>query len=465
MFFGIALLFVNGYLLLVSVFKYRKKTVYLFVRRSIDIPFLNTESLTNNLLDISASTSSFCLLSSNGYETKESSYDLIAGWGARYTINSYNELDIFFNKNNDWKFGYFSYDIKNHLEDLTSNNRDNLSANEVEFFVPEFVLTLKQYVCQLHYFEEQQNEVKAILDRLSGENKESTNSQFDVKIKPKETFEEYITAINNIKNDIKRGNVYEANYCTEFYGNNCSIEPVSLYKNLCNTSPTPFSGYFKRDSLHLLSASPERFLKRKSNKVISQPIKGTARRSNASNEDEEIKVQLKQSPKDISENIMIVDLVRNDLSKTSINDSVKVEELCEIYSFPQVHQMISTISSEVDTLTKNLDIILNAFPPGSMTGAPKVKAMELMEKYEKTKRGVYSGALGYFEPNGDFDLNVVIRTIIYNEKKKYLSFMVGGAITDNSIPENEYNECIIKAKAMLNALNIDESTIYKPYAG
>ena len=158
---------------------------------------------------------------------------------------------------------------------------------------------------------------------------------------------------------------------------------------------------------------------------------------------------------------MIVDLVRNDLSKSAINHSVTVDELCEVYTFPHVHQMISTISANVESNTNNIDIIKNAYPPGSMTGAPKVKAMKLMEQYEKTKRGVYAGAIGYFNPNGNFDLNVVIRTIIYNAQNNYLSFMVGGAITDNSVPEKEYEECLIKAKALFTALEVDENTLVK----
>jgi para-aminobenzoate synthetase component 1 len=202
----------------------------------------------------------------------------------------------------------------------------------------------------------------------------------------------------------------------------------------------------------VLSASPERYLKKTGNKIISQPIKGTAKRSNNIEEDERLKDELALDEKERSENIMIVDLVRNDLSKTAKKGTVKVEELCQVYTFPQVHQMISTISSEIDVSKHPVDVIESTFPMGSMTGAPKISAMQIIEKLEETKRGVYSGAVGYFSPDNDFDFNVVIRSILYNETKKYVSFSVGSAITAKSNPLKEYEECLIKAKAMREVL-------------
>jgi para-aminobenzoate synthetase component 1 len=159
-----------------------------------------------------------------------------------------------------------------------------------------------------------------------------------------------------------------------------------------------------------------------------------------------------QSEKEKAENLMIVDLVRNDLARSSKTGSVKVEELFGIYSFSQVHQMISTVSSQIKETTSAVEAIKNAFPMGSMTGAPKVMAMELIEKYENTKRGLYSGAIGYFAPNSDFDFNVVIRSIQYNESKQYLNFEVGSAITYDSDANLEYEECLLKAQAMMKAL-------------
>ena len=202
----------------------------------------------------------------------------------------------------------------------------------------------------------------------------------------------------------------------------------------------------------MLSASPERYLKKVGEKVISQPIKGTAKRSFDIEQDAFLKKELKNSAKERSENIMIVDLVRNDLSHTATKGSVVVEELCQVYTFKQVHQMISTIISKVDATVSPVEIIKTTFPMGSMTGAPKVSAMKIIEELEVTKRGLYSGAVGYFTPTGDFDFNVVIRSILYDAKKQYLSFSVGSAITAQSIPENEYEECLLKAKAMFEVL-------------
>ena len=194
-------------------------------------------------------------------------------------------------------------------------------------------------------------------------------------------------------------------------------------------------------------------MKKENYKIISQPIKGTSKRFCDVDDDNLSKLNLENDPKERSENIMIVDLVRNDLSKTATKNSVKVEELCKIYSFKQVHQMISTIVSQIENTTSSVALLQTTFPMGSMTGAPKIAAMQIIETLEETKRGLYSGAIGYFSPNGDFDFSVVIRSILYNSKQKYLSFSVGSAITSLSNPETEYEECLLKAKAMFEVLS------------
>lgn len=218
----------------------------------------------------------------------------------------------------------------------------------------------------------------------------------------------------------------------------------------------PFSCFYRMNNHSLVCASPERFLAKSGNKIISQPIKGTARRGKNRIEDDQVITRLRNDPKEQSENVMIVDLVRNDLSRTASKGSVHVEELFGIYTFRQLHHMISTIVSDIREDVHFTDVISHAFPMGSMTGAPKVRAMQLIEDYEETKRGLYSGSVGYITPDGDFDFNVVIRTILFNLEKKYLSFMVGSAITANSIPEKEYDECLLKANAMLNALSTNQ---------
>jgi para-aminobenzoate synthetase component 1 len=251
---------------------------------------------------------------------------------------------------------------------------------------------------------------------------------------------------------IYRGDIYEANFCQEFYIKNTQINPLETYWKLNSISKPPFATFIKLNDKYLLSASPERYLKKTGTKIISQPIKGTAKRSKDSVEDKRLKEQLAIDEKERSENIMIVDLVRNDLSKTAKKGTVKVVELCQVYTFPQVHQMISTISSEIEETEHPVHVLESTFPMGSMTGAPKISAMKIIETLEETKRGVYSGAVGYFTPDSNFDFNVVIRSILYNHSQQYVSFSVGSAITAKSNPLKEYEECLIKAKAMREVL-------------
>ena len=251
---------------------------------------------------------------------------------------------------------------------------------------------------------------------------------------------------------IQRGDIYEANFCQEFYSENCRINPLETFNKLNNISKPPFATFLKIEDKYLMSATPERYIKKDGCKVISQPIKGTEKRSDNKKEDQQLALELSNDEKERSENIMIVDLVRNDLSHTAKRGTVKVEELCKVYTFMQVHQMISTITSEVDEDISPIEILKTTFPMGSMTGAPKISAMKIIEELEETKRGLYSGSVGYFKQNGDFDFNVIIRSILYNATKQYISYSVGSAITVKSNPLKEYEECLVKAKAMRQVL-------------
>jgi para-aminobenzoate synthetase component 1 len=245
------------------------------------------------------------------------------------------------------------------------------------------------------------------------------------------------------------------NFCQEFFSSNTQIDVIEIFRRLMKNSPSPFSTLFKFNDKYLISSSPERYIRKEGNRLISQPIKGTARRGKTAEEDEINRQKLLQSQKEQSENVMIVDLVRNDMSKTAVPGSVKVEELYGIYSFPQVHQMISTVVSQINDSIHFTDCIKTTFPMGSMTGAPKIRAMEIIEKYETTKRGLFSGAVGYITPEADFDFNVVIRSILYNESNQYVSIITGGAITDLSDPEAEYEESLLKANALINVLKAE----------
>lgn len=385
-------------------------------------------------------------------------YELLAGIDALQIIepkqDCFHHLKENIEKSKDWWFGYLGYDLKNEIEELKSENHDGLDFPEMNFFRPRWVFLLDEDTLIVHYYNEEftEDEVHSLVYNLqdmelSGENSISVNQ-----IHSRISRDEYLEAVNQLKDHIRRGDIYEVNFCQEFYAEDCYIKPRGTYQKLTEVSPTPYSGFYQMGEQYLLSASPERFIKKVGKKIISQPIKGTAKRGATEVEDKQIKETLFNDPKERAENIMIVDLVRNDLSRTAEKGSVIVEELCGIYSFPQVHQMISTVVSELKDGVHFIEAIRQCFPMGSMTGAPKVRAMKLIEKYESTKRGLFSGAVGYITPEGNFDFNVVIRSILYNARNHYLSFMVGGAITMQAEAEKEYEECLLKAQAIMKVL-------------
>ena len=378
-----------------------------------------------------------------------------------FFFNSNNEnVNIFAISNsksiveNNWKIGFISYDYKNHIEQLSSNNTDKIGFPDEFFFTPQLLFEIFEHKIIIHFEEKVFNEddLRTLVHQLSIQEVEKSETKF-VQMLPVVSKDNYLKNVKELKNHIQQGDIYEINYCQEYVAQEVDINPIDTYFKLNKKSPTPFSCFVKHDDKFLLSASPERFIKKQENKITSQPIKGTIRRGESKDEDEQLKHELQNDPKERSENIMIVDLVRNDLSKIAKRNTVNVEELCEIYTFPQVHQMISTVSAELEVETSFNEIIHALFPMGSMTGAPKIRAMELIEQYENSKRGLYSGTVGYIKPNGDFDFNVVIRSILYNRSTKKMSYFVGSAITHLSDPEKEYEECLLKAKAINEVLN------------
>ena len=397
-------------------------------------------------------------LDSNDYPQKESSYDAILAVDAFTSIktdyfNAFEKLKEYQTVTNDWIFGYLTYDLKNDLEVLKSENFDGLHFPDLFFFQPKKLFLLKGNMLEIQYLKMVDDEVNNDLNEIHQiPDYTPSNISSAVKIKLRIHKDEYFEKLNSMLAHIHRGDIYEANFCQEFYAEDTTIEPVETYNKLNQISHPPFATFLKLNDKYLLSASPERYIKKEGNTIISQPIKGTAKRSDNIIEDQQLKKELENSEKERSENIMIVDLVRNDLSQTALKGSVKVEELCKVYTFNQVHQMISTITSQVSDKTHPVDVISSTFPMGSMTGAPKISAMKIIETLEETKRGLYSGAVGYFTPNNDFDFNVVIRSILYNATNKYVSYSVGGAITAKSDPLSEYEECLVKAKAMREVL-------------
>jgi len=428
-------------------------------RSSQSFEIKNIEQFKRQLLNWAQQFKAAVWLDSNNYQQEHSNFDAVLAVDSFSEIetdykNAFKKLKAFQTKTNDYIFGYLGYDLKNDIEDLTSNNFDGLHFADLYFFQPKKIFLIKENSVEIKYLTQFKNEIKT--DLIDINLQPTTNNQQpatnNIKIKLRIHKDEYYNKINSVLNHIHRGDIYEANFCQEFYSENSTINPVETYTHLNEISKPPFATFLKVNNNYLLSASPERYLKKTGNNVISQPIKGTEKRASTKSEDLRLIKELEQNPKERAENIMIVDLVRNDLSRSAIKGSVKVDELCKVYTFEQVHQLISTVSCKVDENIDPVDIIKDTFPMGSMTGAPKISAMKIMEKLEETKRGLYSGTVGYFTPNGDFDFNVIIRSILYNSTKKYISYSVGGAITAQSIPEKEYEECLLKAKAMKQVL-------------
>ncbi|MDY0988559.1 anthranilate synthase component I family protein [Flavobacterium sp. CFBP9031] len=396
-------------------------------------------------------------LDSNSYPQQYSNFDCILAVDAFTSLktdyyNAFEDLKQYQQNTKDWLFGYLSYDLKNGIENLHSNNFDGLNFPDLFFFQPKKVYILKGNELEIKYLMLCDDEVEEDFEEIINVQTETFVTLSGVEVKQRISKELYIQKVNKMLEHIHVGDMYEANFCMEFYAENAVINPLEKFQKLNEISQAPFSVFFKNYKHYLLSASPERYLKKEGDKIISQPIKGTSKRFVDPIEDEKSKSVLVSDAKERAENIMITDLVRNDLSHTSQKGSVEVEELCGIYSFLQVHQMISTITSKLDPQYAAVDVLKTTFPMGSMTGAPKISVMEIVENLEETKRGLYSGAVGYFTPEGDFDFNVVIRSILYNQENRYVSFSVGSAITSLSIPEKEYEECLLKAKAMHEVL-------------
>lgn len=391
-----------------------------------------------------------CYLNSN-----DQSGILAFGSGKLLELNGTHVLETIHDFINEHKGKYIfmalSYDTKNEIEDLYSRNPDEIEFPAAVIWCPDVVVKIKDR--EYTFVQGEETELnRQTLNQFLKENTLKSDLESSYQFIPRISKETYIQKVKKLKDHIQRGDIYEINYCQEFNSYNADIQlNKDTYFKLNNITKAPFSSYFHFGDFDVYCGSPERFIKLKNNQLITQPIKGTIRRGVTNQEDEELKQQLEQDPKERAENIMIVDLMRNDFSKLAQKDSVQVDELCGIYSFETVHQMISTISCTIDKEKSFTDIIKATFPMGSMTGAPKIKAMELIEEYEDFKRGLYSGSIGYIAPNGDFDFNVIIRTVIYNRRLKTLSCAVGSAITIQSDAEKEYEECLIKIQKIIDA--------------
>lgn len=426
------------------------------MRTSIHKEISDLKSFKKQLLHWSQQFREIVLLDSNNYPQKYTSYDCILAVDALTSIttdskNAFEDLKQYQQTTKDWLFGYLTYDIKNDTESLKSENFDGLEFPDLFFFQPKKLFLLKGNRLEIQYLNFCENEVETDLEAILEQKTIAIEISESYKIQQRISKKSYLEKVTKMLNYIQNGYIYEANFCMEFYALG-TLNPVENFERLNEISKAPFSVYLKNNKHYLLSASPERYLRKENEVIISQPIKGTARRSLNAIEDEILKQSLALNDKERSENIMITDLVRNDLSRTAQKGSVHVEELCGVYSFLQVHQMISTVKALINPEISATDVLKSSYPMGSMTGAPKIAAMKIIEELEETKRGLYSGAVGYFTPNGNMDFNVVIRSILYNQENQYISFSVGSAITSLSVPEMEYEECLLKAGAMFKVL-------------
>ncbi len=349
-------------------------------------------------------------------------------------------------------FSCISYDVKNSIEKLTSSNSDFISFPYAIFWTAKLVLTIvdDQFVViegggnDIDF-----DEVKVFVSAFMKEQETSLTVQ-NLQFHPSISKEFYLTKIDQAKEQIQLGNVYELNFCQQFVASNVKeINSSLLFHRLHKMTEAPFSVYVKWMNWEVFCGSPERFIQRKGSKMITQPIKGTIQRGKTALEDEQFINQLSNNPKEISENMMITDLVRNDLSKIALKGSVCVEELIGVHTFKTLHHLISTVACELNEEVTFSTIFEAMFPMGSMTGAPKLSVMKITEELESFKRGIYSGTIGCIHPSGDFDFNVVIRSLVYNQTLRTLSCAVGSAITIESDPESEYNECLTKVKRII----------------
>ena len=400
----------------------------------------------------------FCFLDGHGYTDPYGKWDWVAAAGVSECISATEStealkqlaaFDALLVSDRKWWFGHLSFGLQAPFLRVNNKREDSFEFPLFSFFSPQFLIACKGQTLFIEAADPERvfNEV--------GQESVSAEEQrmLPLRLQQRVSRQAYLNVIEKIKEHIQQGDCYEMNYCQEFFAEEALVDPLFLYQQLMKISPAPFAALYRQGPRWLLSASPERFLCKRKNRLISQPIKGTARRDHKDvMADEMIREQLRSSEKERAENVMIVDLVRNDLSRVCESGSVVVDELFGVYSFPQVHQLISTVSGELQPGVSFSTILKATFPMGSMTGAPKKRVLELTTQYEQSARGLYSGSIGYIDPEGDFDFNVVIRSLLYHERKQYLSFQVGGGITINSIPENEWNECLVKAAGLLKLL-------------
>lgn len=421
-------------------------------------PLEDTEAFKSRLLSWAAASGDFCWLDSNGHTDPLGRFDGLLGIGNAAELQTpsrgaFEALRAFREQTGDWIMGYLGYDLKNDLEDLESGNPDRMHFPDLFVFQPEKIIEICRHQAIFRYLPRAEGEIdrdwKAIANAPS-ESAETSHPRLRTRMG---IFKEaYFQAAAKLLAAIQRGDFYEVTFCQEFFVEDASLDVATTFRRLNAISRSPFAACMQFGTRSILSASPERYLCKRGTTVWSQPMKGTARRDPSPETDRQLADHLQADPKERAENIMIADLVRNDLSRSALRGSVRVDGLCELKTYEQVHQLISTIRAVVPVDIDPVQLVRDTFPMGSMTGAPKISAMQHIECRESFKRGAYSGALGYMTPEGDFDFNVLIRSLLYDSNLGVASFPVGGALTAAATPAAEYEECLLKARAMRKVL-------------
>jgi para-aminobenzoate synthetase component I len=431
-------------------------------RRFVSFPITDFQKTKKQMLIWAARIGIFCFLDNHGYpESIAPGVECLLGAGVCDSCEApageaFSKLKAWARDRGEWLFGHFAYDLAAETEPAPApspQKPDPIGFPDLFFFIPEVLIELRPTAIRIGCF---QDDGGAIWRQIRHIPVDAIPAPDKVRIPPfmaRFTPAEYRERVADLQRHILRGDCYEINFCQEFFSQPAELDPLAGWWSLAQASPNPFACFYRLDDRYLLCASPERYLKKTGDRLFSQPIKGTsARYPDRPAADSASARDLFQSAKDRSENVMIVDLVRNDLSRICLPGSVVAEELYGVYPFPQVYQMISTITGTLLPGLHWTDAIRETFPMGSMTGAPKHRVVELIDKFERSRRGIFSGAVGYVTPEGDFDFNVVIRSLLYNRESRYLSYQVGSGITFYSNPEAEYEECLIKAGGILKAL-------------
>lgn len=430
------------------------------MRVKLEMAVIDVPKIKNQLIQWGNQFEHVVWLDSNAYPDSDKTYEAILAVDASKVFQSdspdaLNELKEYRKANKDWLFGYLSFNAgaTTNPQQNTDREENLLEFPKLSFFHPRKIFFIKEDSIEIHYASDKESEIEADWKAINDVKvQDYLQNKPNLQVASRLSKPEYLDKIQEIQAYIEQERITEINFCQEFYAHAKLENPLAVYQHLNEISKTPFASYVRMEEKHVLCASPERYLSNTDGRIKSQPIKGTAKRKEKTLEDRKIRLSLETDEKEVTENVIITEMIVDELYEVAEEGSVQITELCKAYSFKQVHQLISTIVCQLKPELDGVDAIKATYPMGSMTGIPKNNTLEIIDAIENFDRGLYSGGIGYFAPNDDFDFNVVIRSILYNAKNEYVSFAAGGAITALSNPENEYEEVKLKVKAMEQVL-------------